>query len=345
MDTQIVKASAELERPMRVEDVLEQVALIQRIMQSVMKQGEHYGVIPGTGQKPSLLKPGAEKICFTFRLAPEYEVIEREMEQGHREYRVNCTLRTVTGRSVGQGVGSCSTMESKYRFRSGPKEATGKAVPHEYWQMRKSDPQKALELIGGKGHVVAKESGMWQIFTQGEKAENDSIADTYNTVLKMAKKRAHVDAVLTATAASDIFTQDIEEIIENRAAVAGDHAEEQEGMGFQQAARDALFGAKKPSGPADWREVGVAAQGPSEGMALGELDEEKLEFLFSNWIPARLGKAASKEITPAERAMIDGVMDWKRQQMKAKPNPMTSEQYQELERERQASVATDEVPF
>jgi len=336
MDTQIVKASAELERPMRVEDVLEQVALIQRIMQSVMKQGEHYGVIPGTGQKPSLLKPGAEKICFTFRLAPEYEVIERQMEREHREYRVTCTLRTVTGRSVGQGVGSCSTMESKYRFRTGPKEGTGKPVPHEYWNMRKTDPAKALELIGGKGHIVAKESGMWQIFTQGEKMENDSIADTYNTVLKMAKKRAHVDAVLTATAASDIFTQDVEEIVENLKVVTQEP--ETEGS-FQQAAKDALFGAQKPSGPADWREVGVAAQGPSEGMALGELDEEKLEFLFSNWIPARLGKAASKEITPAERAMIDGVIEWKRQQNK--PNPMNAKQFQE-ERERQQAAAADE---
>lgn len=33
--------------------------------------------------------------------------------------------------------------------------------------------------------------------------------DVANTVLKMAKKRAFVDAVLTATASSDIFTQDL----------------------------------------------------------------------------------------------------------------------------------------
>ena len=49
----------------------------------------------------------------------------------------------------------------------------------------------------------------------GEKVENDNPADCYNTVLKMAKKRALVDAVLTATAASDIFTQDLEDISAN----------------------------------------------------------------------------------------------------------------------------------
>lgn len=39
------------------------------------------------------------------------------------------------------------------------------------------------------------------------RVENEDLADTYNTVLKMAKKRSLVDAILTATAASDIFAQ------------------------------------------------------------------------------------------------------------------------------------------
>ena len=38
------------------------------------------------------------------------------------------------------------------------------------------------------------------------------LADVYNVVLKQAKKRALVDAVLTATAASDLFTQDLEDL-------------------------------------------------------------------------------------------------------------------------------------
>jgi hypothetical protein len=43
------------------------------------------------------------------------------------------------------------------------------------------------------------------------RSENPDIADLYNTVLKMAKKRAFVDATITATAASDFFTQDVED--------------------------------------------------------------------------------------------------------------------------------------
>jgi hypothetical protein len=42
--------------------------------------------------------------------------------------------------------------------------------------------------------------------------ENPDVADVYNTCLKMAKKRAHVDATLSALAVSDAFTQDIEDL-------------------------------------------------------------------------------------------------------------------------------------
>jgi hypothetical protein len=45
--------------------------------------------------------------------------------------------------------------------------------------------------------------------TEKRMVENPDIADVYNTVLKMAKKRAHVDATLTVTGAADLFTQDL----------------------------------------------------------------------------------------------------------------------------------------
>jgi hypothetical protein len=187
--------------------VMRQVRLIQEVMREAMREGEHYGVIPGCGKKPSLLKPGAEKLSLTFRLSPSYEVIEKDLSKGHREYRVKCTLTHIpTGQIFGEGVGACSTMEGKYRFRTGEVEPTGKPVPQDYWKDRD------IKLIGGKGFGTKKIDGKWEIVRQGEKVEHDNPADYYNTVLKMAKKRAHVDATLTATAASDIFTQDIEDM-------------------------------------------------------------------------------------------------------------------------------------
>mgnify|MGYP003149563669 CR=1 FL=1 len=46
----------------------------------------------------------------------------------------------------------------------------------------------------------------------GKNVTGYDLADVYNTVLKIGKKRALVDAVLTVTAASDLFTQDIEDL-------------------------------------------------------------------------------------------------------------------------------------
>jgi hypothetical protein len=202
------------ESAMNVESVTRQVAIIQNVMKSVMKQDEHYGTIPGTN-KPSLLKPGAEKLNLVFRLRPEYQITKTELYNGHREYEVVCTLYHIpTGQSVGQGVGSATTMEGKYRFRGGEKKDTGKPVPKDYWNLKKTDPARAKELIGGDGFGTAKFEGEWRICELGEKVEHDNPADYYNTVLKMAKKRAHVDAILTATAASDIFTQDTEDMTE-----------------------------------------------------------------------------------------------------------------------------------
>jgi len=203
------------EYAMSTESVVRQVNVIQEVMKAVMKIDEHYGTIPGC-QKPSLYKPGAEKLGFTFRLAPEYEVRTINMPNGHREYQVKCRLRHIpTGAMVGEGEGSCTTMEGKYRFRGGEKEGTGEPIPKEYWNLKNAGKmEEAQALIGGPGFAPGKIDGKWEICSIGEKVEHDNPADYYNTCLKVAKKRAHVDAILTATAASDIFTQDVEDMTE-----------------------------------------------------------------------------------------------------------------------------------
>lgn len=205
--------------PLTADEVRAQVNRIQEIMRDVMQKGQHYGVVPGCGDKPALLKPGAEKIMFTFRLVPDpiVEVIDLQHPtvQGHREYRVTVKLYAKDGTYLGGGVGSCSTMETKYRYRDGDGEATDKPVPREYWDLRKANPAKAQELLGGKGFKTVKnEAGAWMIAKKGEKVEFHNPADYYNTCEKMAKKRALVDATLTVTAASDIFTQDIDEMLD-----------------------------------------------------------------------------------------------------------------------------------
>jgi hypothetical protein len=202
--------------PLTASEIRAQVNLVQEVMSAVMKENEHYGKVPGCGDKPTLLQPGAQKLILTFRLVPDPEIEVLDMPRGHREYRIKMKLYAHNGRFLGAGVGNCSTMESKYRYRTGPVEFTEKPVPKEYWDVRNSDPAKAKALLGG--HVAKKdENGRWVLAKQGEKVEHDNPADYYNTCEKMAYKRALVSATLTVTGASDIFTQDIEEFEEGMA--------------------------------------------------------------------------------------------------------------------------------
>ena len=203
--------------PMSV--LVEQVRIIHEAMRSVMVEGTHYGKIPGCGDKPTLLKPGAEKLGFLFRLALEIDEQVVELGNGHREYRVKCRLKSMqSGEFVGEGVGSCSTMESKYRWRGGARlcPECGKACIKKSKFPPKNDPDAApgyycFAKIGGCGANFSADDQ--SILSQSEeRQENPDIADSYNTCLKMAKKRASVDAVLTATAASDIFAQDLEDL-------------------------------------------------------------------------------------------------------------------------------------
>lgn len=187
-----------------VQQLTYQVLSIQEMMKSLMKKDTHYGCIPGCGDKPTLLKAGGEKLCLMFRLASTYKIEPKEFENGHREYEIICTLTHIpSGQVWGQGVGSASTLENRYRYRF---ENTNKFVPSEYWQNRDS------RLLGGNQFTARKVNKNWMIF---ERIEHDNPADYYNTVLKMAKKRAQVDACLTATAASDIFNQDLEDLAAN----------------------------------------------------------------------------------------------------------------------------------
>ena len=70
-----------------VAQIIDQKRKVVQIMQAVMIEGEHYGVIPGAPRrkgingedlppKKNLFKPGAETLCLTFRLDPEYEVLK-----------------------------------------------------------------------------------------------------------------------------------------------------------------------------------------------------------------------------------------------------------------------------
>lgn len=200
---------AEIPAEITIEELKRRQDLVQQCLKQVMTPGHHYGTIPGT-DKPTLLKPGIEKLCSLFRLAPTFQTIQRDLQNNHREYRVVCTLtHQGSGMVVATGEGLCSTMESKYRWRL----ASRKCPECQADAIRKSKD-------GGGFYCWSKLGGCGAKFREGDRKiidqtlgriENPDIADTYNTVLKIGAKRAAAAACLVATACSDIFMDDAED--------------------------------------------------------------------------------------------------------------------------------------
>ena len=181
--------------PMTAAKIKAQVQLIQEVMKAVMEKDVHYGIIPGT-QKPTLYKPGSEKLLSTFHIGVDpsgdsvidlstpdevhYRVAARGFEQG-------------SGNLLGVGIGECSSNEEKYKWR--------KPVCDEEFAETPDDQKRiAWKKYDGKPYQ--------------QKQIRTKPADVANTILKMAKKRAQIDMTLTVTAASDIFDQDLEDMPE-----------------------------------------------------------------------------------------------------------------------------------
>lgn len=193
MNTQVVPFQPAVEtygsRSLTAADVRAQVNLVKDVMNEVMQKDTHYGTIPGTKQ-PSLYKAGAEKIMSTFRLAADPEVEDLGTD-GEIHYRVKVRILSSNGQFLGAGIGECSSREDKYAWRA--------AVCDEEWD---DTPENRRRIKYAK----------WQGKVEKKKQIRTSPADVSNTCLKMAKKRGLIDGVLTVTAASDLFTQDIEDL-------------------------------------------------------------------------------------------------------------------------------------
>jgi hypothetical protein len=134
--------------------LVEQVKAMQR---SVLVSGTDYDTIPGTG-KPSLLKPGAERLLQVFGLGHRMDVLDVDEDGDGR--RVGVTYRCTVTKVLADG--------------------------------------REITVSSCDGHA-SHEEPKWK------KAP-------WNTVIKMAQKRALVGATLTATATSGLFTQDMEDM-------------------------------------------------------------------------------------------------------------------------------------
>ena len=164
--------------PFSVADIRKRAHAIQEVMKGVMKVGTHFGTIDGS-PKPSLWKAGAEVLCMTFRLAPILESRvtsdDPEVEWAYSGTRKNGD--SVTGTCVG------------------------------FFEV-----EAACTIQGFSRETFSRCSARCN--NREARYRGLPLFDIRNTILKMAEKRAFVSAVLMATGASDIFTQDIEDFPE-----------------------------------------------------------------------------------------------------------------------------------
>lgn len=226
-----VNALAMAQQPgrMAVAEIIGHVAMVQEVMRAVMKENVHYGVIPGT-DKPTLLKSGAEVLCMAFRIADSYEVEDLSTEHTVR-YRVTCTgTHQVTGLVLGTGMGEASSGEEKYKWRKANSPQEFEATPP---NLRR---EKHIKPRNGNAFVIQ------QVRTEP--------ADLANTILKMANKRAKMAMVLNVTAASDCFSQDLEDMDDALRDHLTRRGEESQDEG-QQAGKGATGAATLPPYPAD----------------------------------------------------------------------------------------------
>lgn len=113
---------------------------ITQLIVKALKKGVDYGLVPGTKGKETLFKAGSERLQKAFGCHTRFEIVEKEIEHdrvvewsklqwnnntrrreettgrslGLYRYVVRATVIGPTGTAVGSGLGSCSTLESKY---------------------------------------------------------------------------------------------------------------------------------------------------------------------------------------------------------------------------------------
>ena len=185
-----------------------------RLIASVLVEGVDYGTIPGCGDKPTLFKPGAEKITDALSLCPDYIVVGQTEDWEKRlwYYRYKCRL-VIRGTEtvVSTGIGSANSRENKWRYRDAQRRCPKCGAT----AIIKGRPEYGGGWLcfGKRGGCGAKwPAGASAIESQAlGKVENEDIETQINTIDKMAQKRALVAACLNL-GFSERFTQDIEDM-------------------------------------------------------------------------------------------------------------------------------------
>lgn len=247
--------------PQTAAQIRAQVNLIQEVMAAVMKKDTHYGIIPGVS-KPSLWKPGAEKLLATFRISAQIKCVEDLSTPTAIRYRVTVQGVSPSGAVLGEGIGEASSDQTKYAWRE--------MICQQEYDETPPDQRRAIWKKGTHPYKVM------QIRTNP--------ADQANTILKMAHKSGLIAMCLVVTGASDIFTQDIEDLAHPPQDAAKPNGKPAPATPQRaSAAKPATNGAAKPAPPT-----------PTDGNGKRLISGPQSKRLYAIWKGAQLDDAAVK---------------------------------------------------
>lgn len=214
------------------DEIIARLDKIREVQAKAMKANIDYGVIPGTERKdkdgkdiskPTLLKPGAEKLCVLFNLDAQFigegnseQMIVETTEKGekirHLLVKRYCTLYSqVGGARLGGASAICSTMETKYAYRKGARECPDCHKPTLIHTKRDTVNWwcNSYNEGCGKNFQATDERITSQ---QVGRIANLDVADQYNTVIRIGEKRALVAVVRQVTGASAIFDEEAPDV-------------------------------------------------------------------------------------------------------------------------------------
>jgi hypothetical protein len=193
--------------------------IMANLYKEVLKPDLDYGIIPGTGGKPTLLLPGMEKLMRALNAVPRYVerrvIVDYDRPLFHYEYECQL-IDASSGQFIpgGIGLGLCTSKESAFAWRQ-----ANRVCPN----CGKEAIIKGKQEYGGGWICFAKKGGCGAKFTDDApeiisqpvgRVENPDLFDQVNAIMKRAKKRALGDAVKGAAAVSEFFTVDVEDFIE-----------------------------------------------------------------------------------------------------------------------------------
>jgi len=177
--------------PQYIEQTKRSLALLQTLIWDVLKKDRDYGHIKGIpGQ--FLWDPGASQIINAFNCAPGQRRIIHFVDDGQKTAIILEVplVNRATGQEVASGIGAASTQETKHKYRwvGNPEEwgYTGEAI--------KTLKQRVDEETGAIEYRIP----------------NPEHSELINTIVKMASKRAEVDAAeelpSVSSALKELFT-------------------------------------------------------------------------------------------------------------------------------------------